>query len=288
MDPAIQSHEFSRQEGASQCQAVTAPGGASQAAGQAGAEGIQGTPSGTPQAETSGATATDDELTAPCRSLTVGKVDSCNKLRRLDELLEVARAKLVALAHGAQTETCTEPADARQHVQPRSTSGRPPGGHPEAAADAAGTLEAGEAVAGPSRLDRGGHEVAVGQQGFTQGGEFFKNAGEGGLPATVVHGAVSVAGAGAVQEGALVVAEILRHVAEASALVQGDIAERLHSSSRRCAQCAPLSDLLLPSEPVLCRTPCCVDVTGVWLFGVHAQCAAGMRCMQMRARVSCR
>lgn len=220
-----------------------APGEASQAAGQAGVEGIQGTSSGTPQAETSGATTTDDELTVPCRSLTVGKIDSCNKLRRLDELLEVARAKLVALAHGARTEAGTGTGSGTQHDESSSTAGGPPGtgGRPETVLDAPRTLEAGDAAAANSILDRGGHEAAVGLQGAGEGG--LQGAGEGGLPAAVVHGAASVAVTGAVQEGALVVAEILRHVAEASALVQGDLAERLHTSSRRCAQCGPLSDL---------------------------------------------
>lgn len=153
----------------------------------------------------------------PFRTAAMCKLDASSKLRRLDELLEVARAKLTALAHG--TVVCRgdggEGCAATAGLAPGGVAERATGGeHDVAAADEETARPQPSGAADVDPADTAGERIGAREGGMAVG-----------VPCQVT-------------EEARRVADILAHVAEASALVQGDLADRLHSSAKRCAQCA--------------------------------------------------
>lgn len=237
----------------------------------------------------------EDQLTVPCRALIVGKVDSSDKLRRLDELLEVARAKLIALTDGRHHARTAGPSAILDLDEDRQSSAMDDGASElrEAGAHASGAAGVADGGGGSNadgdacdlRLEGDREEVAA-QRDVLESGRSI--------------GGGDSAGADAVlRQEAKVVAEILQHVGEASALVQGDLAERLHTTARRCAQCGTLN-CLWSSQRFVHVFPHGMElaewiggwggVTWLWavrpavLLGLHARrrapcfsCAAGTR-----------
>lgn len=215
------------------------------------------------EASDCGDCATEHQLTVPCRALIVGKVDSSNKLRQLDELLEVARAKLVALAAGRHHAYAADPSGTsnsrgdRQSIAADDGATRVPetgAGHSAAAGVAGG--EGGSLTGGACgmRLKGGDREELATQCEAAESGQSAGGADAAGADA-------------ALRREAKVVAEILQHVGEASALVQGDLAERLHTAARRCAQCGPF---LCSSLCLACLRAMKLADSGLGLYDVAA------------------
>eukprot|EP00892_Ulva_mutabilis_P001972 jgi/Ulvmu1/11776/UM008_0190.1 len=168
----------------------------------------QGSPSAVEGSDEVGSAAGGMDI--PFRTAAMCKLDASNNLRRLDELLEVARAKLLALVHASDE--------------------RPVHGFGQVAAVGGAGADAVAASGAPARhaAQHGGEPMSPARAGGDGKGD----------------GALGVLGGGAA-EVARRVADILVSVAEASALVQGDLAERLHTKAARCAQLADDKQRLL-------------------------------------------
>lgn len=156
-----------------------------------------------------------EERQASFRTAAVCRMDASDKLRRLDELLEVARAKLLAMVHSGNEQAGQ--GDVQAGLETLAASG----------VGAAATRVGTESTVRQGR-ESAQDDTASGPEADS---EVMRNAGSQHV------GAVGAKMGSPARDEARCVADILESVAQASALVQGDLAERLTAAAKRCAQC---------------------------------------------------